>query len=441
MGDFLILTEKRWPLRQAIADLNLDGFTRHPDKTQAGRLGRGFYWCGVQFTAGQSPCISNRSLTTHRERCRRLDEQLWARGMAEEVTAARVSAYRVRWSNWAGSILNMAGNKGISVKTKNSNSTRPALRAVCIATTIAALMPAQTRVVVSYLRRQTIRHFAGIVACIVACLSGNAHALEYEWPVLTSLRVELTSATSANYYLTWSTVHVSDPTILPSHTVQDVYEMKKGARYANLTSSIVHRHKNDSGVISANGFSMETTSYLNERFEEYWPRVVDRLTRQSMISHVGVENGNECVGAFMNYGLVHPLWDAFVDSSWDGGVGSAGTCLGTPPVNQWCALTTPAVTFSYGTMTLGQAPGAVRQETVGVECTTGMKYTLRLMGENNVPLSNGMRAELQADGKPLTTAIDGQAGQNTVSLTSTLVGEPDRTGEFRGESVLFVSYP
>ncbi|WP_421512477.1 reverse transcriptase domain-containing protein (plasmid) [Enterobacter sp. JS8-1] len=113
MDDFLILTEKRWPLRRAIANLNgyldLDGFERHPDKTQTGRLGRGFDWCGVQFTAGQSPRISDRSLTKHRERCRRLVEQLRARGMAEDVITARVSAYRNRWNIWAAGILRAAG--------------------------------------------------------------------------------------------------------------------------------------------------------------------------------------------------------------------------------------------------------------------------------------------------------------------------------------------
>jgi hypothetical protein len=115
MDDFLILTQTRWPLRRAIADLNnylnLDGFERHPDKTQAGRLGRGFDWCGVQFTAGQPPRISDRSLTTHRERCRRLDEQLRARGLSDEDRAARVSAYRARWSIWADSVLRAAAGE------------------------------------------------------------------------------------------------------------------------------------------------------------------------------------------------------------------------------------------------------------------------------------------------------------------------------------------
>lgn len=113
MDDFLLLTEKRWPLRRAIADLNrymqLDGFERHPDKTQVGRLERGFDWCGVQFTAGQLPRISDRSLIKHRDRCRRLDEQLRARYLPNAEVIARVSAYQTRWTIWAERILSAAG--------------------------------------------------------------------------------------------------------------------------------------------------------------------------------------------------------------------------------------------------------------------------------------------------------------------------------------------
>ncbi|WP_265332151.1 reverse transcriptase domain-containing protein [Enterobacter cancerogenus] len=109
MDDFLILTRTRWPLRHAIRDLNqylqTEGFTCHPDKTQTGRLSRGLDWCGIDFTVPAQPRISDRSLMKHRERCRRLDEQLRARGESEQDTAARVRAYRARWELWARSLL------------------------------------------------------------------------------------------------------------------------------------------------------------------------------------------------------------------------------------------------------------------------------------------------------------------------------------------------
>ncbi|WP_341533681.1 reverse transcriptase domain-containing protein, partial [Serratia marcescens] len=50
MDDFLLLTRTRWQLRRGIARLadffDLSGFERHPDKTQTGRLEKGFDWLG-----------------------------------------------------------------------------------------------------------------------------------------------------------------------------------------------------------------------------------------------------------------------------------------------------------------------------------------------------------------------------------------------------------
>ncbi|PNF13486.1 hypothetical protein A6J71_00145 [Enterobacter cancerogenus] len=96
-------------VRHAIRDLNqylqTEGFTCHPDKTQTGRLSRGFDWCGIDFTVPAQPRISDRSLMKHRERCRRLNEQLRARGEPEQDTAARVRAYRMRWELWADGLV------------------------------------------------------------------------------------------------------------------------------------------------------------------------------------------------------------------------------------------------------------------------------------------------------------------------------------------------
>jgi len=51
MDDFLVLSKKRWPLRRAIRLLNeqmhAGGFALHPDKTQIGRLDKGFEWLGL----------------------------------------------------------------------------------------------------------------------------------------------------------------------------------------------------------------------------------------------------------------------------------------------------------------------------------------------------------------------------------------------------------
>lgn len=71
MDDFLLLSLTRWPLKRAIAVLqNLlaqDGFICHPDKTQMGRIDKGFDWLGQWFTSTEIT-RSPRSLTRAKER-------------------------------------------------------------------------------------------------------------------------------------------------------------------------------------------------------------------------------------------------------------------------------------------------------------------------------------------------------------------------------------
>ncbi|MDD1847320.1 transposase, partial [Aeromonas veronii] len=65
MDDFIILAQRRWPLRKAVRDLNrffnLSGFEQHPDKTYIGRVEHGFDWLGVQLCERGVTGISPRS--------------------------------------------------------------------------------------------------------------------------------------------------------------------------------------------------------------------------------------------------------------------------------------------------------------------------------------------------------------------------------------------
>lgn len=111
MDDFLVLTETRWALRRAIKQLNtlmaLGGFNAHPDKTQIGRLDKGFDWLGVWFGAG-GPDLAPRALNNHRARRLRLYEQARLRGLDEAASQRRVQAYETRWTLWAESLLRAA---------------------------------------------------------------------------------------------------------------------------------------------------------------------------------------------------------------------------------------------------------------------------------------------------------------------------------------------
>ncbi|QLK63802.1 transposase (plasmid) [Enterobacteriaceae bacterium Kacie_13] len=84
MDDFLILSKTRWGLRRAIKRLyfylDQGGFDLHPDKTQMGKLVKGFDWLGLWFSP-EGITRSPRSIKNHLERCRRLYEQAQFHGM------------------------------------------------------------------------------------------------------------------------------------------------------------------------------------------------------------------------------------------------------------------------------------------------------------------------------------------------------------------------
>ena len=160
------------------------------------------------------------------------------------------------------------------------------------------------------------------------------------------------------------------------------------------------------------------------------------------VRHSGSANGNECAGTgVFSFDTDNNVFDSWVANTWNGGAGTTGDCLGTPPVSQWCAMVTPSILFDYGTMVLTDASDKQEKMSVDVECTAGMNYTLRLSGVDSIPLSNGMSAELTAGGLPLNSSLAGSVGTNPVEITSTLTGTPTSAGAFSGTGVLFVSYP
>lgn len=108
MDDFLLLTRTRWQLRRGISRLaeffDLSGFERHPEKTQTGRVEKGFDWLGIWFGA-DGATLSPRAINNHRERRVRLFEQARRRGISSEDALMRVQAYETRWRRWADGML------------------------------------------------------------------------------------------------------------------------------------------------------------------------------------------------------------------------------------------------------------------------------------------------------------------------------------------------
>lgn len=114
MDDVIILANTRWQLRKHTKRLmqwfGEYGFEAHPDKTQIGRTEKGFDWMGAWLTHEGVTDIAPRAKANHREKVRRLYEQLarlpnWKRKSAAPKVHARVSTYRKRWHIWAASIL------------------------------------------------------------------------------------------------------------------------------------------------------------------------------------------------------------------------------------------------------------------------------------------------------------------------------------------------
>jgi hypothetical protein len=65
MDDFIFFTQTRWHLRKAIKRLHeffdLGGLETHPDKTQLGKIEKGFDWLGIWY-APEGPRIAPRSI-------------------------------------------------------------------------------------------------------------------------------------------------------------------------------------------------------------------------------------------------------------------------------------------------------------------------------------------------------------------------------------------
>lgn len=103
--DFLFLSPRRWPVRRCVQQLrdyfDLAGFECHPDKTQLGRVDKGFDWLGVWFNADGPAGIAPRAKENHRLRKLRLEEQARRRRLSEKEIRLRVQQYERRWEGWA----------------------------------------------------------------------------------------------------------------------------------------------------------------------------------------------------------------------------------------------------------------------------------------------------------------------------------------------------
>ncbi|WP_439413251.1 reverse transcriptase domain-containing protein, partial [Enterobacter ludwigii] len=99
MDDFILIATTRHKLRRAVKCLKQHlhelGFVLHPDKTQLGRIQKGFDWMGLWFTDKGISAFAPRATEKHRLKCRQLYEQI--RNLTPESQVQRMAAYRRRW--------------------------------------------------------------------------------------------------------------------------------------------------------------------------------------------------------------------------------------------------------------------------------------------------------------------------------------------------------
>lgn len=271
--------------------------------------------------------------------------------------------------------------------------------------------------------------FIKIIMIVIGVGGGGAPQLSFAYPVLDSVDVQITSATSANYAVVWH-----NDTLLDNNAAIKAY-----LPIPNGVFGLAHRHKDSNMNIVANMYT-DNGKAIVFRYDTTWAALGKEWTSGSSggtlkIEHSGVENGNECVGLIASNKYPGASWSSILIPY------QGAKCLGTPPADNWCALKTPEITLNYGTLTADNAVGTKKSANVIVECTDAIDYTLRLRGKDQIPLTNGMNVTLTANNGPLiNTTLHGTKGDNSVVIEGTLNGTPV-DGAFSGSEVLMVSYP
>ena len=268
---------------------------------------------------------------------------------------------------------------------------------------------------------------AALAAAMIVPVSVPVYGENYRWKTVTAVRL-VPFGTGTEWIITTGDITVSSGSVSLDTP-------------ANLGSN--------GGLLVANaltangdfwGTSDVATSYPppGVPYKGTWREVlnasVDSVRNQISIRNYSVVGGSSTV--CFGYTLREANGNFnFSDLVYPPGAGSG--------INEWCAMSVPQVTLSFGTLMLDQAAGKTADSTVGVSCTSSsVSYVLKLQtGNTYIPLSNGMRANLglgAANSAPGNTTYSGS--QSSLRLRGTLAGTPTSTGAFNGTGVMMVVY-
>ncbi|WP_421356684.1 hypothetical protein [Pseudocitrobacter faecalis] len=281
--------------------------------------------------------------------------------------------------------------------------------------------------------------------------SMSTSALEYQWPVLVSA-----NATNTSLTMTYTVSTYNDPTISDTSTLIEVAQAKLGTLGAAILVAQFIKwnggtctYTDCGSYIALPNVQYGTGQHINNAtvqkltFKDYAADLIkaagtstyNNLPWKANMGCLFMTTGVESISDFSNA----PWSSLEALPRWNPGGGLG--CVGLPPAPEWCALATPSLTYAFGTMQLANAPGSSLTEELSVQCTAGVKYTLDLVGNSEIDLSNGMKAIITADSSTLGSTLNGVEGINRVPLTATLSGTPTTSGAFSGAGILFVSYP
>lgn len=283
-----------------------------------------------------------------------------------------------------------------------------------------------------------------LIALACTFLSNPALSMEYQWPAITAISYTNTGPENGIWDISLSPITIRDDSIEEGMLARDVFTQKGLSDEVFPTVGIIFRKKINSGPIAgtvqAGRHHFIDVVGRRETFRSLTDTISAITSARISVDNIRLSDP-KCFAVRVWTSFTYSTWDYLSRHSWDGGAPAQGPCFVVPPANQWCALTTPTLIFDYGTIHVTNAAGTRKSANVKVKCTTGMKFTLRLLGTESISLSNNMRAQITANGAPLNTAIDGQAGSNEITLTSELQGVPDSAGPYHGTGALFISYP
>lgn len=252
----------------------------------------------------------------------------------------------------------------------------------------------------------------------------SVNALAGQWPIITSVRVEVgytpPGNTSGNwdYYITQALVDVGH------NESEQVYSGK----YIMLS----HKHYEQVGDTTASvgapqaQISTDGTSTAGQLAVQLY---YNGGSNVSKVEHSQMDKtlvNSECIGYFIVPTSYNPSWDSAI---------TPGGCLNVPPANEWCKITTPEIVLDHGVITLKQAEGNVASTSVSTYCTSATSVTFNLAtGGGYVYLDDG-KSEVKINNLPPNSKIQLPSGYSQVEIKDTLTGLT-KEGYHMGSSVL-----